>query len=379
MSTPEFELLLACARTVPDPGRIQQLVRQKLDWSAFWDLATHHNVRPLALRSMQMTCWIEVPEQYQREWQEALRILNGRSLFLMGELIGIVQSLEHDGIQVCVLKGLLYGQILYGDVMLRETSDFDLLIREEDLRRATKVFEDLGYRPHAGVKIEQLTELLKYVGEYPFLGDGKLVDIDLHWRLSNKPLALAPDLSDFPLSPQRFTLANSLMQSIAIEELPLYLATQGGNDSWNDLRRITDLAEYLRRFPHTDWRPVIATARRHHAELIVFVGLQLAVNLLGATLPGDVAAELEHIPATQELASAVERRMREQQSPGSLQRHVFQIQAKSGIGEKGRLLWSILTDRMAADAWWIHLPQFCWWLYRLLRPIRMVLKLGSTE
>lgn len=379
MSAPEFDLLLASARTLPDSHLIQQLVQREIDWRAVWALATRYNVRPLVCRSIKMSCWNEVPEQSRQEWQEAIQIIAGRNLFLAGELISIVRTLETSEIQVYVLKGLLYGQILYGDITLRETSDFDLLVRQEDLRRTAGVLQGLGYLPRSGVKIDQLPELLRYVGEYTFVGGEKLVDIDLHWRFSNEPLALAPDFGDFRLGIQSFSLAGSAVQSIAIEELPLYLTAQGGNDFWNDLRRVCDVAEYLRRYPDTDWSPIVAAARRHRAERILFTGLQLAASFLGSNLPEGLAKEIERKPATRKLAAKAADLMRRQRATSVLERHVFQIEAKDGFGAKARLFWSILTDRMTADVQWIPLPRSLWGLYGLLRPLRMMMKLGNAE
>ena len=376
MGAPEFELLLASARTLPDSGRIHQLVQDKVDWQAFWRLATHYNVRPLAFRSLKMICWSEVPDQSQQEWQEAIRIIAGRNLFLLGELIAIVQAMEVAGIEVCVLKGLLHGQILYGDVALRETNDLDLLIRKRDLPKAARTLRDMGYLPRSNVNIEQLPELLKYVGEYPFVGARTLVELDLHWRISHKAIALAPEWSDFPLSPQKLPLGGSVVPSIAIEELPLYLATQGGTDSWDDLRRVSDLAQYLLLYPNTDWSPIVAAVHRHHAERVLFVGLRLAGSFFGASLPPRMA---ESIPGTEGLAAKIANQMRQQKVPEALDRHVFQIQAKDGAVEKFKLLWSILTDRMMADAHWVPLPRSLWWLYRVLRPIRMIVRRSSSE
>ena len=379
MSAPVFELLLASARTVPDSARIQQLTEQNIDWKTFWDLVTHYSVRPLVLRSMQMTSWSRVPEQSQREWQQAVRTIAGRHLFLSGELIRIVRALETAGVEVCVLKGLFHGQILYGDILLRETSDFDLLIREEHLRTAAGVFRELGYAPRDNTDLDELPELLKYVGEYLFVGHGTLVDIDLHWRFSNKPLALAPEWSDFPLTPQPFELSGSNVHGIAIHELPLYLAAQGGNDSWTDLRRICDLAEYLRRYPNTDWARVMHAARRHHAERVLLVGVQLAVTLLGVNRPPGLSPQSLNDAIIVGLAARIAQRMRQHNLPGVLERHLFQLKAKDGPVEKMNLLWSILTNRMMADARWIRLPRPLWWCYRVLRPMRMALKLGSTD
>lgn len=379
MTAPEFELLLASARTVPDSGRIQQLVQQSIDWKRLWALATRHSVRPLVCRSLETVCWSEVPEPSQQEMREAVRAIGGKNLFLAGELIRVVQTLESAGIRVWVLKGLLFGEILYGDIRLRETNDFDLLIREEDVRRVVRVFQELGYTTRPGENLEQLTALLRYVGEYTFMGGEKLVDIDLHWRFSNRALALAPEFSDFPLSPRSYSLVGSAVQSIAIEEQPLYLAAQGGNDFWSDLRRVCDVAEYLRRFPETDWSPIVAAARKRRAESILLTGLQLAASLFGAPLPEGLDGEIQRSELTGKLAAEVAHRMQQQEEPGLFERHVFQVQAKEGALEKVKLFWALLTDRMMADAKWIRLPRFLWGLYRMLRPIRMVVKMGKAE
>ena len=112
---------------------------------------------------------------------------------------------------------------------------------------------------------------------------------------------------------------------------------------------------------------------------VLFSGLQLAANFLGSTLPEGVAWEIEHSPTTRKLTTKTVYLMRMQKTTGMLERQIFQLQAKNGLVAKAKLFWSILTDRMTADVEWIRLPRSLWWLYRLLRPLRMMMKLRNAE
>lgn len=56
---------------------------------------------------------------------------------------------------------------------------------------------------------------------------------------------------------------------------------------------------------------------------------------------------------------------------GAVRRYLFQMRAKEGLRGKIALAYSILMDRTANDGSWIMLPRPLWWLYGLLRPLRM--------
>jgi hypothetical protein len=55
----------------------------------------------------------------------------------------------------------------------------------------------------------------------------------------------------------------------------------------------------------------------------------------------------------------------------AVSRYLFQLRAKEGVRGKVALAYSILMDRTAKDGHWIMLPRPLWWLYGLLRPLRM--------
>ncbi|HUY82911.1 MAG TPA: nucleotidyltransferase family protein [Acidobacteriaceae bacterium] len=379
-SAPEFDLLLACARTTPDAPRIRSLVQSGIDWRTFTALATFHSVRPLVYRSLQSICWSDLPAPFQSEWHETARSLTIKTLFITGEMLRVTAEFRSARIPVAALKGSLIAQLAYGDPALREFTDLDLLVHPSDLARAMPVFERLGYRPAWDRDLATITGFLRHVGECRLVNPQLDTDIDLHWRISTKAAALAPSLADFPSGFQPVTIAGATVLSLALSELPLYLACQGGWDQWGDFRRLCDLAEFLRRYPHTDWQPSLAAARRLGGLRSMLTGLELAARLLNAPtdapVPAPAAPLIQRDPTVAALAANTTRRLSQCHNPGEpISRYRFQLKSKAGLPGKLALIWSICADRTAQDAEWLKLPRPLWWLYTFLRPIRMSTKL----
>lgn len=368
----EFDLLLATARTVPDGSRIHAIVKDGVDWRAFLTLAGNHSVRPLVYKSLRKTCWPIIPDDVQVEWDEAHRLLAGRNLFLAGELLRICAEFERAGIPVAAMKGAVIAQMAYGDFTLREFNDLDLLVGESDFSRAVALISGLGYRPWWRLDSRKVSRFLRNLGEYKLSGEALGIDIDLHWRLAHTTVALSPEVCNFPSGFQPIALAGASVPTFAPQDLPLYLAAQGGADQWSDLRRICDLAEFLRCHPEIDWEPHLHTARRLGGLRSMLVGLVLARDLLGAPLPTSATGLVNSDPAIARLAATSERNLRLEKSPGEpISRYLFQLRAKEGVGNKISLAMGIFTDRTSEDGDWLMLPRPLWWLYAVLRPLRM--------
>ncbi|HEX5233945.1 MAG TPA: nucleotidyltransferase family protein [Silvibacterium sp.] len=368
----EFELLLCTARTVPDTARIHALVREGIHWRTFFDLASEHGLRLLVYQSLRATCWDDVPPDIQSEWQQASQILTRRNLFLTRELLRINAAFQSADIFLAFMKGPIVAEMCYGDFALREFADLDLLIREADFSRAVELLERIGYERPWKHSNSKMLSFLKNVGEYAVSSDALQTAIDLHWRVATKATALSPRLGDFPSGFHPVPIAGSSVLSFAPQDLPLYLAAQGGWDRWSDLRRICDLAEFIRAYPVIEWEPNLQAARRLGGLRSMLTGLSLASQLLGAELPETVADHIQRDPIVARLAEEAIRHLQGHASASeAISRYLFQLRAKEGRRGKIALACSILMDRTAKDATWIMLPRPLWWLYGLLRPMRM--------
>ncbi len=374
--SPEFELLLCCARSVPDAARIETLISHGIDWQTFLHLSTEHNVRPLVWQALHSTCWGRVPEDIRVACDEAYRSFIGRNLLLTSELLRITAEFHAAGLCVAVMKGAVIAQIAYGDFALREFGDFDLLIQPDEFFRAIELLRQLGYNPEWKCGDSIAFRFLRYVGEYKLTRDIMRTDVDLHWRIVTKATALAPSLSEFPSGFKPVSLAGSTVLSFAPQDLPLYLAAQGGWDQWSDLRRICDLAEFLHRYPEIDLEPTLKTAQRLGGLRSMLIGLSLASTLLGVELPESAVKRIHADEAIARLAETATRNLqRNIRMGGPVSRYVFQLKAKQGLRGKIALASSILFERTAEDGSRIMLPRPLWWLYVVLRPLRIGLRM----
>lgn len=370
--TPEFAMLLASARRRPDTARMCALADGSLDWQAFFEIATWHGVRPLVYRCLRDACWDRLPAPAREQWEQTHQLLTGKSLFMAGELLRITAAFASAGARVAVMKGAVIAQMAYGDFGLREFNDFDLLVAEADAPRAIDLIEKLGYAGHWQIEVSRMLRFLRHMGEYKLTSKVFGTEIDLHWRVAHRSVALSPGISDFPHGLQAVSIAGSEVLSLAPEDLPLYLASQGAGDQWCDLRRICDLAEFLRSYPEVDWRPHVEAASRLRGLRSLLTGLVLARELLGAQIPDVVIAEIRKDEAVSRLAQRAVRNLQSKREAGeTISRYSFQVRAKKGIAGKLSLVWKTLTDRTELDGSWIMLPRPLWWLYPLLRPVRM--------
>lgn len=86
-----------------------------------------------------------LPRQVMSELQVACYSVAARNIHYYRELSTILSSFQHLGIQVIILKGADLAKTLYPDMSLRPFADIDLLIRDQDLSKAERELQLLGY------------------------------------------------------------------------------------------------------------------------------------------------------------------------------------------------------------------------------------------
>jgi hypothetical protein len=103
--TPEFRLLLSCAKSRPPAGPIKDLVKEGIDWTTVLKLAEQHGVRPMLFQSLKSVCWDVVPDPTKIELATFSRATAKKNLALTEELLGLVSAFQHSGIRVAALNG----------------------------------------------------------------------------------------------------------------------------------------------------------------------------------------------------------------------------------------------------------------------------------
>jgi hypothetical protein len=142
---------------------------------------------------------------------------------------------------------------------------------------------------------------------------------------------------------------------------------------------VVDIAELLRGRPELKWEKLLALAENSGCRRTLFIGLHLAKDLLGASVPEPVWDRV----LQDKSAVALAQHLGEQMfiPPDKAARNLlgwgrdwFHIRTKERWREKFIYLCQMARIAFQAsekDRHWIHLP--CWlnWLYLVLRPIRV--------
>jgi Uncharacterised nucleotidyltransferase len=284
VTTPEIQLLLACARvqrSAEDDRRIRALACERLDWGMALDQAQEHCVVPLLYAGLRGAAHDAVPEATMALLRDLSLYGARHSLYLAAELARILARLDAGGIPAVPYKGPLLAVQAYGSVTLRQPGDLDILIRRQDFEQARDILFSEGYRSYHE---HSSAEEQRYVADhhdYAFLRATDQVCVELQWAFSR--LALGYEGVKDRLV--QISLAGTVVPSISAEQLLIILCVHGSKHCWSRLQWICDVAELVRTHPSLDWPRLFEEAGRLGARRMLALGLLLARMLLDAELP----------------------------------------------------------------------------------------------
>ncbi len=135
----EYRLLLASAlhplQEVEITG-LQYACRQPIDWAAFIALASRHKLIPTVYHNLSRHVPGLVPQPVLAELKQLAELNRQHIIKILAALNRLSRWFEQADIPLCVLKGPLLAQRLFGDIALRTSSDLDLLIDPASLTQA---------------------------------------------------------------------------------------------------------------------------------------------------------------------------------------------------------------------------------------------------
>ena len=187
MMSPEYEMLLACARSRMDERHalvIQKLSRSALDWDALLALGRRHSVFPLLYRQLAAVVPQDVPRRVAQPAEGALSGEHGAESVPAGELERVLRSLAEDGITAIPWKGPVLAMAGYGDLSLRRFVDLDVIVRRDDVERAIGTLTELGYRAEPVVSPSQQAFLIRTQHDLAFKRDEGRLIVELHWEVA---------------------------------------------------------------------------------------------------------------------------------------------------------------------------------------------------
>lgn len=376
---PEFELVLQCARTSPDEAasrRIRELASGDLDWESVFDLARRHRVSALLQRSLHRA-GAAIAESVHSALSAMNRENSMTGLWQTRELLHVVRLLEENGLSCMPFKGPLLGSLLYGDPALRPSLDLDFLIQKEDFTKVRQVLEADGYRPYRTMTARQEKKFWATQMGFEMINDKRSAVVELHWAFLNRVHGYHLDPAVVWRRSVTVKLAGMPIRSFSNEDLLQYLCAHGAKSLWGRLSWICDVAELLRRHPAMDWDYLLAQAQDLSAERILFLGLQLASDLLDAPLPPSIHERIQGNEAVARLVDdTVASLVQIETEPFNLATKAdYHLRMRDRFVDRLpylRHLVRLAVEPNTEDREFVRLPAKLAGMYYLLRPVRIL-------
>jgi hypothetical protein len=382
----EVELLLACAhiRLRPEASaRIRELAGgvTEIDWGWFLKIALRHGVMPLVYRQLSSVC----PDAVPSEWMERLRdyfYLNAAHTHRLTEaLCEALRLFEDEGIPVVPFKGPTLALSAYGDVALRQFADLDVMVKQEDVRRASVALKGAGYRQQFELTPAQEQAFIASDCEHLFtLDEGRFL-LELHWQVARRYFALPFEIERAWTRLVSLQFNGRPTHTFSPEDTLLIVCINAGKDRLVKLAPLCDIAEIVQGEPEIDWNQIVSEAEAMGASRMLFTCLLLAEELLGLRVPKEVR---RRFIADSSITTLVgERRARlfreTLETEGVCEKTSFHLNIKDHWKQKWQHLFRYAATSTPEDWNFIKLPDCCFFLYPLVRPLRVANQFISSS
>src|SRR6266481_4383826 len=325
----EWAALLECASPACDPRRLADLLRS-VDWARLLALAEEHGVEGHLATSFRLLEGTLVPPEMRQKLAERKRVQTFFTLRLNAELFRLLEQFRAHGIGAVAIKGPVLAVQAYGDPAMRSYGDLDLLVPQQDIRRATELMSAGGFLPVVSLSA---IDAGKIPGQYLFSKPDSKLLVELHNDFTLRYFPRRLPLTEFFARQIRVQVDGHEIPALSVEDELVLICVHGAKHFWERLMWIADVAALVSRQTGIDWQRVADSASAVKAERMLHTGLRLASDLLKARLPDKVLAMVQ---ADAVSARLVERTLKwlpaaGSAPPGLLERAAYRLGMRGGL------------------------------------------------
>jgi hypothetical protein len=325
----EWSALLECASSQFDPNRFKALL-QGARWAKLLRLAEGHGVVNLLALRLPEAAGVTLPDEVHSKLLESQRQQLLLSLGLISEMLRALQRFGDAGVPALVLKGPALSLQAYGDATVRQYGDIDILVRHEDVFRATQTMIEAGFA--ANVPSEAIASG-KIPGEYFFARPNTNVVLEVHTERTLRYFPHRLSAEDLFARSGKVEFEGRELPTLGLEDALVAMCTHGAKHFWERLMWIADVAALVTRQHTLDWDAARHIAGTLGAQRIVNTGLLFAMDLLRLKLPPQVERAARQDSGASALVAKVLTWLPggDGASSGLLGRAVFRAQMRGGF------------------------------------------------
>ena len=372
----EVGFVRACARLEMTPvwqERVQAYLEEKLDWEKVREFANHHRVLPLVYHSLYTHFQDSVPEKFLSEMRIAFHANAARNLFLTDELLKVLGWFQAEGIEAIPFKGAALAKDVYGDVVLRQFDDLDVLVREGDVAAVSEILLSLGYIPVVATVRSEAETFLRHEGESGFHSPCGRYQVDVHWQLAPRSF-LDVDQAGLWGRSEVVNLNGVEVRTFSTQDLLLLLTIHGMGHLWSRHAWILDFALVIQGFEELDWREAFECATSKKVERFLKVGLFLVEELDELDCPEWAREEIHRDGGARSLAKELFAMpgFHEPKATSLMKLTLINARARQRMVDKVYYFLSQLLTPSLEDWEVVRLSQNGSVLYRVIRPLRLL-------
>lgn len=356
--------------------RLENLLREDLDWGYIQRKSQAHHVYPLLYNSLRRfeRC---VPSEVLSQMRSEARQNGLRNRLAREELLRVLGRFQEQGVRGMPFKGPTLAESVYGDLSLRVFGDLDILVPPDQVLKAKAALISLGYTPLLSLNRAEERLYLRTDCEYhfgrPTPGGGFSV-VELHWSILLSSFTVSLDAGLLWQSASEVEVEGVRYARMSRENQFLAICLHAWKHFWKPLQCICDLNEFLdREQDQLDWNEIHSRARALRCEKIVITSLSVVRALFNRETPPAFAAAVgnaSHVaPLPRRVAACI---FPNEEDPASILRvHTFYASFLESPRMRLRYGWRVLTTPTTTDFRELSLPERFSTLYWLLRPFRL--------
>lgn len=226
----------------------------------------------------------EIPDKYKANVAMQRCMKHAQIDVQLQEYTYIQKAFQKKEIDIIWMKGIPFGQIIYGDMYIRDTNDMDFLIEKEKIPQAYYTLRELGYAQEMG--LDETTGRwhsfdsaeFKYVGDYHELCCFKEVADRVYLFVELKKATSGVDerrIDSFFRNTMYVDIKKNRVKTSDYEHIFIHLCANAyGNCEYYGcrpvLRDFIDICIFYKKYrKKLNWRKVLDICRKSHLSYMV--------------------------------------------------------------------------------------------------------------
>ena len=346
----EDKLILSSIKINPSVSELEQidnLILEVKDWDYLTKTIIDRGIAPLLFKKLPFFKNKSlIPEAVQAKLQQTYFITISRGTLLLNYFQHIAKAFSNQGIAVIALKGVYLSENLYHDIGLRQFSDIDLLVHEEDGERCLDILRNLGYRAVSALKLSEFVSSQFDIVHYtPMVLNG--VSIEIHIKLHRKGEMYNVLTSELWKNAMAVTVNKCNVLALEINDLLIHLCVHLDKHFQAGKVQFTCLSDIINVLNENevgfDWGAFTASTQLYQSEEVVFKYIVLVNKYMNAPVPTDVINKYDYL-LTEETEQQFFKYLKGVDSLGnvSLSSHFYYLKEVTTFSNKVRYLLDVL-------------------------------------